>query len=146
MAPDKALFIAAVSVLATACAWTSPTPTQSVAIEARDAAGQPARGALCTVGNDFGAWTVVSPGEIRVPISRVDLTVECKRGNGTSGFTRAIARNVSPLTDGFAGLKEPGALGVHLDPVRYPSVRYAARIPVKMGASIVVDGAGNVSE
>lgn len=132
------------AVIASGCTWTPPTPTQSVAIDIHDAAGGAVGGVACRLANDQGTWHLVAPGTLVIAPSRVDLTVECDKPGAGSGFARVTSRPRPPSLD-IRKVADVGALSHYTDPVRYPALAYPDRVLVRLGASVIVDGFGNVA-
>jgi hypothetical protein len=73
-----ALVLAGLSV--SACASITKGTTQSIAINTA-----PVQGANCTLQNQTGSWTVVSPGSVVVPRSKHDINVKCEKAGFQPG-------------------------------------------------------------
>jgi hypothetical protein len=73
-----ALALAAASL--SACASITKGSSQSIAVNTA-----PVQGANCTLQNQAGTWTVVSPGSIVVPRTKHDLNVKCEKSGYQPG-------------------------------------------------------------
>jgi hypothetical protein len=74
-----ALGLAAISL--SACASITKGTSQSIAINTA-----PVQGANCTLQNQAGNWTVVSPGSVVVPRTKHDINVKCEKSGFQAGM------------------------------------------------------------
>ena len=132
------------------CFYFYPDPSQSVRLDVRDAEEKPVS-AVCAVSNDRGTWTVIAPGQVSVPNSRIDLTVDCRRDGARPAIARILARPARTPNLGNMGtlagydldrLKEPGGMKPYLDPVRHSGFLYPERVTVQLGRVLVIDADG----
>lgn len=135
--------VAAGLALLSGCALTYPDPSQTVMIEVRDKSDQSVR-AICSVANDRGNWTVIAPGEVTLPKSRVELQVQCQRDGARPSLARVLpsAASLPAHLSEPAQLIEPGGLKLFLDPVRYSTHAYPSRIQLVLGELVIIDTHG----
>jgi hypothetical protein len=136
----RAFLLAAIANLS-GCFYFSPDPSQTVRLDVRDATEQPVS-AVCAVSNDRGTWTVIAPGQVQVPNSRIDLNVDCRRDGARPAIARVLARQASLAAFDVDRIKQPGGLKPYLDPVRYPAFLYPDRVTVQLGRVLVIDADG----
>ena len=84
---SHAAAIAAVSVLNAGCASVVDGATQTVTV-----ATVPASGAACTLSNDRGSWSVVSPGSAVIKKSESVLAIVCRLDGYADGKFYAAGR------------------------------------------------------
>lgn len=155
LAPLLALFLTGCAGMPDMSSHGDSGPSQVVAIEAVDQAGNPVIGAECTLGNDRGQWTLTAPGATRVGRSLAPLAITCARdglvgalmlttdtqkfGCGTAslcaypGLARVSLREPNPVGSppGRASLKVSG----HGAPPRDESMSAGQRRLMAMRAS-----------
>ena len=69
----RAVGMATLVGLASACAWTEPPPTQVLAVRLLDADGGTISEGLCRAANDRGVWPFAAPGTVSLTRSQVPL-------------------------------------------------------------------------
>lgn len=116
------------------CAHFLAEPSQIVRFAARGASGTAVDGAVCTVSGARGVWTVVTPGELRLPFTPVDLNVSCIKSGLPNGYARIVPAS-SDLS--WRGMFGAGGLRPHLDPVIHPPSRFPAAVEIVMGDTVV---------
>ena len=125
-----------VILVAQGCATITSTEMQSLALTTEAGDGSKVEKASCTLRNDKGAWTVESPGIVAVHRSAEDLLVECRKEGLADGFVRAISRAAAGM---FGNIIFGGAIGAIIDHSKGTGYNYPNQLPVRMGASVVVD-------
>lgn len=131
-----ALGLAAVSL--SACASITKGTSQSVAINTA-----PVQGANCTLQNQAGSWTVVSPGAVVVPRTKHDINVKCEKtgfqaGMGVlkSGTQMMTAGNL--ILGGVVGLAVDASTGAMNDYPEAITVTLTAEPPAAVPAAPAV--------
>jgi hypothetical protein len=120
--------------LAGGCAHFSPPPSQIVKLAARVADGSAVTDAVCTVSGVRGTWTVVTPGEVRVPTTQAEMTVACAKEGLPNGYARIVPADAEIS---WRGIRQVGGIAQHLDPVLYPPIRFPLSVTVVMGGTVV---------
>lgn len=132
----KFAFGGLVILVAQGCATITSTEMQSLSVTTEATDGSKVEKASCTLRNDKGAWTVESPGFVPVRRSAEDLLVECRKEGHADGFVRAISRAAAGM---FGNIIFGGGIGAIIDHNKGTGYNYSNQLPVKMGASVVVD-------
>lgn len=127
---------AAALALASGCATITSSETQSLSVTAQAAGGAPVEKARCSLKNDKGAWDVSTPGFVAVSRSSEDLIVECRKEGMADGMVRAISRAAAGM---FGNIIFGGGIGALIDHGKGTGYNYPDAVPVRMGASTVVD-------
>jgi len=125
------------ALLAQGCATITSTEMQPLSLTTAAADGTQLEKASCTLRNDKGSWTAQSPGFVPVHRSAEDLLVECKKEGHADGVLRAVSRAAAGL---FGNIIFGGVIGAVIDHSKGTGYDYPSRLPVRMGASVVVDG------
>lgn len=128
--------LGAASVVFSGCATITSTEMQTVALSTKSGDGQAVEQAKCTLKNDKGSWEMVTPGFVSVHRSSEDLIVECKKDGSEDGLLRAISRAAGGM---FGNIIFGGGIGALIDHNKGTGYDYPNTLPVKMGASSVVD-------
>ncbi|MBL8477983.1 MAG: hypothetical protein JNK59_01640 [Sterolibacteriaceae bacterium] len=136
MNPCRTAAIVAASVLFSGCATITSNEMQLVSLSTKGADGNPVEKAKCSLTNDKGRWEMVAPGFVSVRRSAEDLTVECKKEGLADGFLRAISRAAGGM---FGNIIFGGGIGALIDHNKGTGYDYPNDLPVRMGASSVVD-------
>jgi hypothetical protein len=124
------------ALLAQGCATITSTELQPLSLTTETADGARVENASCTLRNDKGSWTAESPGLVPVHRSGEDLLVECRKEGHADGVLRAISRAAVGM---FGNIIFGGVIGAVIDHSKGTGYDYPSRLPVQMGASIVVD-------
>ena len=127
---------ALVMLLAPGCATITSTEMQPLALTTEAADGGKIEKASCTLRNDKGSWTAESPGFVPVHRSAEDLLVECRKDGHPDGALRAISRAAAGM---FGNIIFGGGIGALIDHSKGTGYNYPSTLPVRMGASVVVD-------
>jgi hypothetical protein len=122
--------------LAQGCATITSTEMQPVSLTTEGADGAKLEKASCTLRNDKGSWTVESPGFVPVHRSAEDLLVECKKDGQPDGILRAVSRAAVGM---FGNIIFGGLIGAAIDHNKGTGYNYPSRLPVRMGATVVID-------
>ncbi len=125
----RAVGMATLVGLASACAWTEPPPTQVLAVRLLDADGGTISEGLCRAANDRGVWPFAAPGTVSLTRSQVPLDISCEAA-GKTGFTRAYSQKQVWHPERLATV---GGLHEMMDPLRYQPVDYPVNIDVVIG-------------
>ncbi|HEX5612398.1 MAG TPA: hypothetical protein VFX67_07075 [Burkholderiales bacterium] len=118
------------------CATITSSEMQSLSLTTQAADGSPIEKASCALRNDKGSWIAESPGLVPVRRSGEDLVVECRKEGYPDGILRAVSRAAIGM---FGNIIFGGVIGAVVDHSKGTGYDYPSRLPVKMGASIVVD-------
>lgn len=121
-------------VLSSGCAHFLDRPAQTVKFDARGADGAAVEGAVCTVSGVQGVWTVVTPGELRLPLTQADLNVSCTKRGQPNGYARVVPVDADIS---YMGVTKPGGVWQHVDPVLYPPTKFPSAVSVVMGDTVV---------
>ncbi len=124
-----------VSVLS-GCATITSTETQVVSLSTKSDDGKAVEKVACTLRNDKGVWDAMSPGFVNIRRSSEDLMVECKKEGLANGFLRAISRAAGGM---WGNIIFGGGIGAIIDHNKGTGYDYPNDLPVKMGASVVID-------
>jgi len=118
------------------CATLTGSETQPVSITTQTDNGQLTQSVNCSLRNDKGAWTTMSPGFVNVTRSAEDLVIQCRKQGLPDGFARAISRAHGGM---FGNIIFGGGIGALIDHTKGTGYEYPNTIPVRMGRSVVVD-------
>jgi hypothetical protein len=92
--------------------------------------------AECVLDNDKGHWTAAAPNFVTVRRSAEDLTVICKKPGMVDGILKAVSRAAGSM---YGNILFGGGIGALIDHNKGTGYNYPDQLPVKMGASVVVD-------
>lgn len=118
------------------CASITGSEMQSVALTATDSQGQLVDKAECELQNDKGHWTAKTPGFVTIRRSAEDLSVTCRKEGLVDGVLRAVSRAAGRM---FGNIVFGGGIGALIDHNKGNGYNYPDSLPVKMGASTIVD-------
>lgn len=118
------------------CASLTSSEMQPVSLTAQTADGKVIEQAECTLRNDKGSWQAKTPSYVEVRRSAEDLLVECKKPGLADGLLRAISRAAGGM---FGNILFGGGIGALIDHNKGTGYNYPNTLPVKMGASVVID-------
>jgi hypothetical protein len=118
------------------CATITSSETQPVTLTATTVDGKPVEKAKCSLKNDKGAWEAETPASVSVRRSSEDLMVECKKAGEPDGLLRAVSRAAGSM---FGNILFGGGIGAIIDHNKGTGYDYPNNLPVKMGASGVID-------
>ena len=124
------------ALLSQGCATITSTETQPLSLTTEAADGAQLEKASCTLRNDKGSWTVQSPGFVPVHRSAEDLLVECRKEGYADGVLRAVSRAAAGM---FGNIIFGGVIGAAIDHSKGTGYNYPSRLPVRMGASVMID-------
>lgn len=125
-----------VGLFLTGCASITGSEMQSLSLTAKDADGKVVEKAECSLDNDKGHWTAVTPSFVNVHRSAEDLTIVCKKADLVDGILKAVSRAAGSM---FGNIILGGGIGAIIDHNKGNGYNYPDQLPVKMGASAVVD-------
>jgi hypothetical protein len=112
------------------------TESQSVHVVTNDDTGQPVAGADCKLTNNFGAWSVESPGTVAVRKSAENLVVHCEAENLPPGSAQVVSR----VNMGMAGnVIFGGVVGAIIDHEKGTAYDYPSRVRVVFGRNRIVE-------
>lgn len=129
------MLLAALATLS-GCASITGNEGQSLSISASAADGTPVDKAECVLDNDKGHWTTAAPNFVVVRRSAEDLTVICKKPGMVDGILKAVSRAAGSM---YGNIIFGGGIGALIDHNKGTGYNYPDQLPVKMGASVVVD-------
>lgn len=118
------------------CASITGSEGQSLSISASAPDGTPVEKVECVLDNDKGHWTTATPNFVTVRRSAEDLTVICKKPGMVDGILKAISRAAGSM---YGNIIFGGGIGALIDHNKGTGYNYPDQLPVKMGASVVVD-------
>jgi hypothetical protein len=125
-----------IPIMVTGCATITSNEMQPVSVTTEDEKGQSFERAKCSIRNDKGSWEAETPAFVQVRRSSEDLLVECKKDGYPVGTLRAISRAAGGM---FGNIIFGGGIGAIIDHSKGTGYNYPNTLPVKMGASVVVD-------
>lgn len=122
-------------VLLTGCASVVQGTDQVISIETLAPDGKLLPNASCTASNNFGSWTISTPGAIKVHRSPQNLSVVCHKAGEPPGMVSA-----QPTMDNviYGNIALVCMLCTDLDLRNGAAYSYSPLISVQMGASAVV--------
>jgi hypothetical protein len=123
-------------ILTQGCATITSSEVQQLSLTTQAEDGRPIEKATCALRNDKGSWSAESPGVVPVRRSSDDLIVECRKDGHADGFLRAVSRVAAGM---FGNILFGGGIGAIIDHAKGTGYDYPSALPVKMGASVVVD-------
>ena len=132
----RAAMILAVLATLSGCASITGSEGQSLSVSALAADGTPIDKAECVLDNDKGHWTTATPNFVMVRRSAEDLTVVCKKPGMVDGILKAVSRAAGSM---FGNIIFGGGIGALIDHNKGTGYNYPDLLPVKMGASVIVD-------
>jgi hypothetical protein len=118
------------------CATITTAPTQQIAVTVQNEKGERIDKVSCVARSDKGNWRVDAPGVVVVVRSAEDLVVDCRTEGQPVGFVRAISRVHGAI---FGNILIGGVIGALVDHSTGAGYEYPDTLPVRLGASIVVD-------
>ena len=118
------------------CSTITVSEAQSVMVTTHAGSGAIVEQAECSLTNDKGAWSVKTPGAVKVTRSAEDLQLECSRDGHPKGLAKAISRAHGGM---FGNIIFGGGIGAIIDHSQGTGYDYPDAIDVVMGKSIVVD-------
>ena len=130
------LIVVSLVLLLTGCATITGTETQPISITTQNDDGELVQSARCTLRNDKGVWSAMSPGFVNVGRSAEDLVIDCRKQGLPDGFARAISRAHGGM---FGNIIFGGGIGAIIDHSKGTGYDYPNTIPVRMGRSVVID-------
>ena len=136
MTCGRCLMAAATLLALSGCASITGSEMQSLSLTARDTDGKTIDKAECALDNDKGHWTASTPGFVTIHRSAEDLVVVCKKDGLVDGVLKAISRAAGSM---FGNIVFGGGIGAIIDHNKGNGYNYPDELPVKMGASTVVD-------
>ncbi len=126
----------ALSCLLSGCASITGSEMQSLSLTAVGSDGKVIDKADCALDNDKGHWTSSAPNFVNVRRSAEDLTVVCKKEGFADGILKAVSRAAGSM---FGNIIFGGGVGALIDHNKGTGYNYPDQLPVKMGASVLVD-------
>jgi hypothetical protein len=118
------------------CASITTAPMQQITVTVQDEKGERIDKVPCFARSDKGNWRVDAPGVVGVARSAEDLVLECRAEGQPVGFVRAISRVHGAM---FGNILFGGIIGAVIDHSTGAGYEYPDTLPVRMGASLVVD-------
>jgi hypothetical protein len=136
MKTTRFLLLCLASMSGSGCATITSNEMQPVSLTTKAATGEIVEKAKCSLRNDKGVWETESPAFVNIRRSSADLLVECKKDGHPDGFVRAISRAAAGM---FGNIIFGGGIGALIDHSKGTGYNYPESLPVKMGASVVID-------
>ena len=114
-------------------------PKQAVSIQTLNAKESVA-GLSCTLTNDQGQWTLITPGTVEVLTSEQDLVVTCVDSASSRGIAKAVSRPTPGLMSNPAAavLSPVGVISIADQQLRGITQAYPASINVFLDQEILV--------
>lgn len=124
------------ALLSGGCASITSSDIQQLSLTTRDVEGKVVEKVPCTLRNDRGTWTAVSPAFVDIRRSAEDLVVECRKEGHPDGLLRAVSRAAGGM---FGNIIFGGGIGAIIDHSRGTGYNYPDQLPVRMGSSVTAD-------
>ena len=118
------------------CSTITGSETQPLNLTATSTDGKPLDKADCVLSNDKGSWSAAAPAVVTVRRSSEDLSVTCKKEGMVDGLLKAVSRAAGSM---FGNILFGGGIGALIDHGKGTGYNYPDALPVRMGASTVVD-------
>ena len=111
----------------TGCASIVSGTQQSITLETQSW-GSPTS-AFCTLSNDKGNWTLMTPGSVSVHRSYSDLNVECQ-SQGLPKVSTNVKSNMKPLT--YGNILLGGVIGTSIDTLNGAAYDYPDKVTLEL--------------
>ena len=122
--------------LLTGCASLTSGTLQNIAVSTKSNTGVNIPQASCTLKNEKGNWSVVTPNTVAVHKASGSLLVECEK----QGFPKGKLTAISRAGKGMVGnIIFGGIIGAGIDHSSGAAYNYPNNLSVVMGDSIIVD-------
>jgi len=118
------------------CASVTTSALQPVSVKTKTAAGADVAQAKCTLKNEKGSWSVVTPNTVSVHRAAGNLAVNCKKSGMADGNARAVSRAGAGL---YGNIIIGGGIGALIDHGTGKGYNYPDNIKVIMGDTVTVD-------
>ena len=129
------------------CASVTTSAMQPLSVTTKSKTGSVVSQAKCSLKNEKGEWSVVTPNTVSVHKAGGNLAVNCKKSGLPEGNARAISRAGAGM---YGNIIIGGGIGALIDHSSGKAYNYPDKISVVMGDSITVDrhdpGAKNKEE
>ena len=132
------LVIASILMISTlsGCASVTTSAMQPVSVKTNDSKGSVVLQAKCSLKNEKGEWSVVTPNIVSVHRAAGNLAVNCKKPGLSDGNARAISRAGAGM---YGNAIIGGGIGALIDHSSGKAYNYPDKINVVMGDSITID-------
>ena len=128
----SALFVFTLS----GCASVTTSAMQPLSVKTKSKSGTPVVQAKCTLKNEKGEWSVVTPNTVSVHKAGGNLAVNCKKPGLTDGNARAISRAGAGM---YGNIIIGGGIGALIDHSSGKAYVYPDKINIVMGDTITID-------
>jgi len=128
----SALFILSLS----GCASVTTSSMQPLSVKTKNKSGTPVVEAKCTLKNEKGEWSVVTPNTVSVQKAGGNLAVNCKKPGLADGNVRAISRAGAGL---YGNIIIGGGIGALIDHSSGKAYLYPDVLNITMGDTITID-------
>ena len=118
------------------CASITSDSAQPVAVTTQTLQGVNVPQANCTLKNEKGEWSVVTPNSVSVHKASGDLLVKCEKSGLPDGELRAISRAGAGM---YGNIVFGGGVGALIDHNKGTAYNYPNNLPVVMGKTVIVD-------
>jgi len=122
---------AAAAAFITGCASVTGSPTQNMAVQARDQTGEEVKGANCDLYNNKGRWYVVTPGAVTVQKSNQDMQISCKKEGLETGQQVVASETLGSM---YGNIILGGGIGALIDHNSGAAYEYPATVRILMKA------------
>ena len=128
----SALFIFTLS----GCASVTTSSMQPLSVNTKTQSGTPVAQAKCTLKNEKGEWSVITPNTVSVQKAGGNLAVNCKKPGLPEGNARAISRAGAGM---YGNIIIGGGVGALIDHSSGKAYVYPDKVNVTMGDTITID-------
>ena len=118
------------------CASVTTSAMQPVSVKTKSKSGTPVTQAKCTLKNEKGEWSVVTPNTVSVHRASGNLSVNCKKPGIPDGNVRAISRAGAGM---YGNIIIGGGIGALIDHSSGKAYNYPDKVDVVMGESKNID-------
>ena len=118
------------------CASITTDAMQPVDVKTKSKQGQSITQAKCTLSNEKGNWSVVTPNTVSVHKASGELAVNCKKANQPDGNAKAISRAGAGM---YGNILIGGGIGAVIDHNSGKAYNYPDKIDVIMGETVTID-------
>lgn len=118
------------------CASITTSAMQPISIKTKNKEGSDVVQANCSLKNEKGQWSVVTPNIVSVHKAASNLAVNCKKAGLPDGNLSAISRAGAGM---YGNILVGGVIGAAIDHNSGKAYKYPDSINVVMGDSVMVD-------
>ena len=123
-------------LLLTGCASVTTSALQPLSVKAKTTSGTPVTQAKCSLKNEKGNWSVVTPNDVSVRRAAGDLIINCKKPGLPDGNARATSRAGAGM---YGNIIIGGGIGALIDHSSGKAYNYPDIISIIMGSTVNID-------